>query len=125
MPTKKTRAERARDEVEGAAITAINAALASVNQPELCAALLDMVKLAGINDIARRADMNRGSIYAALNHSGNPTLGVVLSLMNALNLTMHVDRSANGSPLVRRRVAPNHGHHAGVRVTRRLRSHKE
>ena len=42
----------------------------------------------GMADIAKAADLNRESLYKALGESGNPELGTVLRVLQALGLTL-------------------------------------
>jgi probable addiction module antidote protein len=42
----------------------------------------------GMTKIARSADLNRESLYKALGESGNPELGTVLRVLQALGLTL-------------------------------------
>jgi probable addiction module antidote protein len=44
----------------------------------------------GMTRIARLADLNRESLYKALGESGNPELGTVLRVLQALGLTLTV-----------------------------------
>jgi probable addiction module antidote protein len=42
----------------------------------------------GMGEIAKTADLNRESLYKALGESGNPELGTVLRVLQALGLTL-------------------------------------
>jgi probable addiction module antidote protein len=42
----------------------------------------------GMTKVARLADLNRESLYKALGESGNPELGTVLRVLQALGLTL-------------------------------------
>lgn len=42
----------------------------------------------GMSEIARTADLNRESLYKALDETGNPELGTVLRVLQALGLTL-------------------------------------
>jgi probable addiction module antidote protein len=42
----------------------------------------------GMSKIARSADLNRESLYKAFGESGNPELGTVLRVLQALGLTL-------------------------------------
>jgi len=42
----------------------------------------------GMAEIAKTADLNRESLYKALGESGNPELGTVLRVLQALGLTL-------------------------------------
>lgn len=42
----------------------------------------------GMTEIARTADLNRESLYKALGESGNPELGTVLRVLQAMGLTL-------------------------------------
>ena len=42
----------------------------------------------GMTEIAKTADLNRESLYKALGESGNPELGTILRVLQALGLTL-------------------------------------
>jgi probable addiction module antidote protein len=42
----------------------------------------------GMTEIAKTADLNRESLYKALGETGNPELGTVLRVLQALGLTL-------------------------------------
>lgn len=42
----------------------------------------------GMGEIAKTADLNRESLYKALGEAGNPELGTVLRVLQALGLTL-------------------------------------
>jgi probable addiction module antidote protein len=58
----------------------------------------------GMSGVARKAGLNRESLYKALGETGNPEFGTVMRIVQALGLTLSA-RPANGSTSRRRRVA--------------------
>jgi probable addiction module antidote protein len=59
----------------------------------------------GMSEIAKKARLNRESLYKALGESGNPEFGTVLRIVQALGLTLSAHPAARGSAPRRRRVA--------------------
>jgi probable addiction module antidote protein len=58
----------------------------------------------GMGGIAKKAGLNRESLYKALGESGNPEFGTVMRIVRALGLTLSA-RPASGPLPKRRRVA--------------------
>jgi probable addiction module antidote protein len=58
----------------------------------------------GMAEIAKTADLNRESLYKALGESGNPELGTVLRVLQAMGLTLSV-RPTEAKPKTRKRRA--------------------
>ena len=58
----------------------------------------------GMSGVAKKAGLNRESLYKALGDTGNPEFGTVMRIVQALGLTLSA-RPANGSMSKRRRVA--------------------
>jgi probable addiction module antidote protein len=56
----------------------------------------------GMTRVARSADLNRESLYKALGESGNPELGTVLRVLQALGLTL------TAQPIEAKRKARKH-----------------
>jgi probable addiction module antidote protein len=59
----------------------------------------------GMAEIARKAGLNRESLYKALGESGNPEFGTVMRIVRALGLTLSARPAAPGPTVRRRRVA--------------------
>src|SRR5882724_13183340 len=59
----------------------------------------------GMGGIARKAGLNRESLYKALGEAGNPEFGTVMRIVGALGLTLSARPAASGQPSKRRRVA--------------------
>ena len=57
-------------------------------------ALATIVKARGVADTARNAGLARGSLYKAVSEGANPTLATLLSLLNALNVTLSIKPKA-------------------------------
>jgi probable addiction module antidote protein len=58
----------------------------------------------GMSGIAKKAGLNRESLYKALGGTGNPEFGTVMRIVRALGLTLSV-RPKTGHAPKRRRVA--------------------
>lgn len=59
--------------------------------PQLAAAALgDIARAKGMNQVAREAGLGRESMYKSLSSSGNPELATVLKVISALGLELHV-----------------------------------
>ena len=48
----------------------------------------------GMSEVARRAGLNRVSLYHALSDQGNPRLGTVMRVLDALGYRMKIERKA-------------------------------
>jgi probable addiction module antidote protein len=59
----------------------------------------------GMGEIAKTADLNRESLYKALGESGNPELGTVLRVLQALGLTLTAQPIENKRKPKKRRAA--------------------
>jgi probable addiction module antidote protein len=59
----------------------------------------------GMAEIAKKAGLNRESLYKALGETGNPEFGTVMRIVRALGLTLSARPAANGQSPKRRRVA--------------------
>ena len=66
----------------------ITAALETGNLAFVRDALGVVARARGMGEIAKTADLNRESLYKALGESGNPELGTVLRVLQALGLTL-------------------------------------
>lgn len=102
----KTRAGRARADVEDATLARLNAALAICHQPNFFAELYNEAQRQGMAAVARRADMQRSALHAALKSNGNPTFGNLLAILGALGLglaTMLVEPNQCDNRVIRRR----------------------
>jgi probable addiction module antidote protein len=59
----------------------------------------------GMGGIAKKAGLNRESLYKTLGESGNPEFGTVMRIVRALGLTLSAHSTASGQTSKRRRVA--------------------
>ena len=59
----------------------------------------------GMGEIAKRAGLNRESLYKALGQAGNPEFGTVMRIVHALGLTLSARPAASGPAPKKRRVA--------------------
>ena len=59
----------------------------------------------GMSEIAKKAGLNRESLYKALGQAGNPEFGTVMRIVGALGLTLSARPTASGPATKRRRVA--------------------
>lgn len=77
-------------ETEEDMVSYLEAALED-GDPKLVAAVLgDIARAKGMTQIARDAGLGRESLYKALSPEGNPELGTVLRVVQALGLRLHV-----------------------------------
>ncbi|MEO7026393.1 MAG: addiction module antidote protein [Caulobacteraceae bacterium] len=53
-------------------------------------ALATIARARGMSEIAKAAGLARGSLYKAIGEGANPTLATLLSVMNALNVSLSV-----------------------------------
>jgi probable addiction module antidote protein len=58
----------------------------------------------GMGEIAKKAGLNRESLYKALGESGNPEFGTVMRIVVALGLTLSARPAASGLISKRRRT---------------------
>jgi probable addiction module antidote protein len=58
----------------------------------------------GMGEIAKKAGLNRESLYKALGESGNPEFGTVMRIVGALGLTLSARPAASGLISKRRRT---------------------
>ena len=56
----------------------------------MAAALGELARARGMNEVARAAGLGRESLYKALSAGGNPELGTVLRVIAALGLELRV-----------------------------------
>lgn len=54
----------------------------------VAAALGDVVKARGMKKVADKAGLSRESLYRALSETGNPELGTILKVLNAVGVTL-------------------------------------
>ncbi|MEK7996272.1 MAG: addiction module antidote protein [Planctomycetota bacterium] len=54
------------------------------------AALGDIARASGINDLAARTGMTRPGLYKALSATGNPSFEAVLKVVRAMGLEFHI-----------------------------------
>jgi probable addiction module antidote protein len=59
----------------------------------------------GMGEIAKKAGLNRESLYKALGEAGNPEFGTIMRIVRALGLTLSARPAASESTYKRRRVA--------------------
>src|SRR5690348_10870537 len=88
----------------------IAAALESGDADFVRDALGLIARARGMGEIAKKAGLNRESLYKALGESGNPEFGTVMRIARAMGLTLSARPAATGRTPKRRRVArPGHG----------------
>ncbi|HCU23445.1 MAG TPA: putative addiction module antidote protein [Deltaproteobacteria bacterium] len=74
------------------AVGYLKAVLAEEDMPELfLVALKDVAEAWGISRLARDANLNRANLYKALSKKGNPELGSLYAILNALGLRLSVE----------------------------------
>ncbi|MBH5366527.1 addiction module antidote protein [Bradyrhizobium glycinis] len=59
----------------------------------------------GMSTIAKKAGLNRESLYKALGETGNPEFGTVMRIVGALGLTLSAQPTTSGRTSRRRRAA--------------------
>ncbi|WLA63021.1 addiction module antidote protein [Bradyrhizobium diazoefficiens] len=59
----------------------------------------------GMSAIAKKAGLNRESLYKALGETGNPEFGTVMRIVGALGLTLSAQLATSGRMSKRRRAA--------------------
>jgi len=83
----------------------ITAALESGDADFVRDALGLVARARGMSGIAKKAGLNRESLYKALGETGNPEFGTVMRIVRALGLTLSARSGASGQTSKRRRVA--------------------
>ncbi len=68
----------------------LDAAFAENDSALIAAALGDIARAKGMTDIAKKTGLARESLYRALSSEGNPEMGTVLKVMDALDLKLRV-----------------------------------
>ncbi|HVX79292.1 MAG TPA: addiction module antidote protein [Bradyrhizobium sp.] len=71
----------------------INRALQRTDVAEVCAAIGSAVRLHNASEIARKAGIERPSIYRAFGPAGSPNFSTVLKVLGAMGLRLKVTRS--------------------------------
>jgi len=81
------------EESELADLTAeINRALQRIDVAKACAAIGSAVKLHNASEIARKAGIERPSIYRAFGPAGSPNFTTVVRVLDAMGLQLKVTR---------------------------------
>src|SRR6201991_1038034 len=83
----------------------IAAALESGDADFVRDALGIVARARGMGGIARKAGLNRESLYKALGETGNPEFGTVMRIVSALGLTLSARPASGGQTTKRRKVA--------------------
>ncbi|MGY3451034.1 addiction module antidote protein [Bradyrhizobium sp. USDA 4353] len=83
----------------------IAAALESGDADFVRDALGLVARARGMAEIAKKAGLNRESLYKALGETGNPEFGTVMRIVNALGLTLSARQATSGPVSKRRRSA--------------------
>jgi probable addiction module antidote protein len=68
----------------------LEAAFAENDTALIAAALGDIARAQGMSDIARKTGLARESLYRSLSPGGNPEMGTILKVMDALGLKIRV-----------------------------------
>jgi probable addiction module antidote protein len=104
--TKTTRFDAADHlDTEERQIAYIAASLESGDADSVRDALGLVARARGMGEIAKKAGLNRESLYKALGETGNPEFGTVMRIVRALGLTLSAHPAAGGPASKRRRVA--------------------
>jgi probable addiction module antidote protein len=83
----------------------IAAALESGDADFVRDALGLVARARGMTGIAKKAGLNRESLYKALGETGNPEFGTIMRIVRALGLTLSARPVTRGQTSKRRRVA--------------------
>jgi probable addiction module antidote protein/putative addiction module killer protein len=106
VPAKTTRFDAAEYlDTEERQVAYIAAALESGDADFVRDALGLVARARGMGGIAKKAGLNRESLYKALGEAGNPEFGTVMRIVRALGLTLSARPAAAGQISKRRRVA--------------------
>lgn len=80
------------------AIGYLQAALEESDMPEVfLLALRNVAEARGMSKLARDAHLNRENLYRMLSKEGNPALGSLYSILNALGLKLSVEPKREAS----------------------------
>jgi|SRR5690242_13788738 len=105
VPSKITRFDAADYlDTEERQVAYIAAALESGDADFVRDSLGLVARARGMGEIAKKAGLNRESLYKALGEAGNPEFGTVMRIVRALGLTLSA-HPTSGSTSKRRRVA--------------------
>src|SRR5580698_10753946 len=104
--TKTTRFDAADYlDTEGRQVAYIATALESGDADFIRDALGLVARARGMAGIAKKAGLNRESLYKALGEAGNPEFGTVMRIVRALGLTLSARPTAPARTSKRRRFA--------------------
>ncbi len=92
-------------DTEDRQVAYIAAALESGDADFVRDALGLVARARGMGEIAKKAGLNRESLYKALGETGNPEFGTVMRIVGALGLALSAPPVASGQTPKRRRVA--------------------
>lgn len=74
------------------AVGYLKATLEESDMPEVfLVALKDVAEARGMAQLARETHLNRGNLYKALSKQGNPELGSLYAILDALGLKLSVE----------------------------------
>lgn len=82
----------------------IAAALESGDADFVRDALGLVARARGMSEVAKKAGLNRESLYKALGETGNPEFGTIMRIVGALGLTLSVSAVASGPASKRERA---------------------
>ena len=72
----------------------LNGWIADGSPREIARALGDVARAKGISDIPRMAGAGRQPLYTGVSEDGNPTLGTLVAVLEALGLELSVKKKA-------------------------------
>jgi probable addiction module antidote protein len=76
----------------------LNDAISSGDPRVLAAALGTLARAKGASELAREAGVSRASLYNSLSPNGNPTLALLMSVLEKLDLELSVKVGSQSSP---------------------------
>jgi probable addiction module antidote protein len=80
------------------AVEYLNACLEDIEHPNVfLIALRDVAKSWGFTDLSEQTGLNRESLYRMLSEKGNPSLISLLTVLDAMNLSLSVKRKKKPS----------------------------
>ena len=101
--------EALKDPREAAAY--LNAAIEENDRAVFLLALRNVAEAqGGMAALARKAHMNRESLYRMLSNKGNPEIRSIFALLNSMRLRLTVEPKEGSEKNHRRRVAPAASH---------------
>lgn len=98
MPLKTTAWDASKHLDSDEAVAAFLEAAFEIGDPKvMTAAIGEVAKSRGMTEIARKSGLSRESLYRALSNDGNPAMGTVLKVLQALGMKLSVTAAEQAS----------------------------